>query len=237
MTDRIVIFNKQAFVKKLSAALLAVRRALPYIFVGAGVLASYHFRLMLSRIDVNSPLLLDYIEALRWPVMILLLAFLLRQHIPAILARITKINVGNTAIELSAQQSSDQPESKILEEITEPAGTQVDPEDLYQSPAVRLEFEKIYRTIFGTQLEALLRLNVFSDGLSSKDLESLLTKHMSATDNKVFTNIIDFMQYLVNVSLVTYDAPTGIFKALPATQYFLRYVNEEELLKTNPLSY
>lgn len=140
-------------------------------------------------------LILDFIIAISWPIVTLIILYILKNPIRNLINNIKKIGYGNTGIETSIPNNQDSEDSILqllgdgddesyldnalykftsesmqrLEEIVEKE-TQISQVEGYQNKYERIykyskllvlikNFERIYDTIFGSQIQLLQRLN------------------------------------------------------------------------------
>lgn len=178
-------------------------------------------------------ILLGYVQALAWPAVVTVVLIVLKKEVVALLNRIKSASVGDKKVEFEPQavNQSLAPQSPMLEDVVE--NSDESPEDsfekIYSLPGVQLAFERIYRNIFGTQLQALNFLAANSESVTSFVLNKFYERHIEllhAENN--FSDIHQYLAYLVINGLVSHDETTDTYQIVhPFGPFFLRYLAEQ----------
>jgi hypothetical protein len=186
---------------------------------------------------LNWDIILKYVDTLIWPLVALVAIYFMKPHIPDLMKRVRKFGAFGVQGELDPPSNTPLPteqkeELKDIEEIS--AGQ--DSEDalentrrILSSPEAKDALDSVYKELYGTQLEALKRLNSYRDGLDSRDLEDLLSEHQRQAPIP-YKNILSFMQYLKDNWLVLYEPDTKLFKLTNAGLVFLEHLQDKSLL-------
>src|SRR5690606_27470399 len=113
-------------------------------------------------------------------------ALVFKDHLPGILNRARKIGPAGIELDPADKQSKNSPNAKDIEkaadgssdvDISTPKGRA----SALKNFQLRYVLEKVYRAIFGTQIEALQLLAQYEEGLSETDLQPILQKHQIST--------------------------------------------------------
>lgn len=192
-------------------------------------------------------LILQYIGVLRWPIVVLIVLFVLRPHLPALVKKLRKAGWGKTFAEFDPEQPTpDSDEEQTLKIVanenvttadsvqagTTPAASSQQPptdDDVLANKDVQILFGRIYRDMYGTQLEALKLLNSYPNGLSEDDLKPLLETHQKAAP-RAYPNVLTLMNYLASFGLIERAANTNLYKIAYAGKLFLEYLTREGVI-------
>ncbi len=213
--------------------LLTQLKALIYLFILALIIVVVN-RYILDSKYVNHQLILQYLNALKLVILLILASFILKRFFPELIDRAKEFGPGGAKFYPKQQQvTADEEEQlqKVAEKETRgevDIATDAGRTEVLKDGTVKWLLEKIYRLIFGTQIEVLYRLSSFPSGLSENELNDIFVKHRGSTPN-AFQNFIEFIRYLSNYGLVSYDATTKIYKLTDAGRLFLDYLNQEGL--------
>jgi hypothetical protein len=231
------VFNFGLLLNRAITLLLKVKWIL-YILTLALVVTVIN-RFFFNSGMINHELILDYIDSLEIIIIVVLIAFIAKYYFPDLTERAKKIGPGGA--EFYEKQQQDQIEDEdTLEDISNTSsGANFDisteggrQQILQEEFQAKWLLERIYRIIFGTQIELLLKLQSFPNGLSEGDLQEIYAKHRAATAQPHPT-FLDFIAYLSNHSLVDYNAKTKLVKLTDAGRLFLDYLAQENI--ANPL--
>lgn len=200
------------------------------------ILISPHFWSYWSNHNYNATLVLDYINALKWPIITLIALGMLKPHLPVLIARMKRARGPGVDFEFAPSPGQQAISREGKEEIKEiqgdgdaPATQKTSDEDmakLLTSPEAKLAFEQTYGVIFGTQIQVLKRLmQHIPDGLNADDFSDLLQEHQSMYASP-YPTISSFMQFLLDNLLALYDLSDKRYKITNAGVYFLSYLQE-----------
>jgi hypothetical protein len=209
----------------------------------------------------NWHLILDYISVLKWPVLVLIVLYFGRKRIPIIITELMKKDNVSAKLpggsSLTFSNNKQEPPSgqtiasaqieEHAEEVQEgtaaisepPATPPANDADAYQEltnrltvSEIQLEFERLWRMIFGTQLEVLLRLKQQTNGLSLLRLDYLFQEHLrrltSAGQPPLYANAYNWISWLEQYGLV--QPENGVYKLTPAGEIFLTYLTNQGLI-------
>jgi hypothetical protein len=196
-------------------------------------------KFLISSSAVNNDLILKYLEVLKWPITITVAYLLFKSHIPELLKRLIKISPNGVEFtdtqpvtptpstsELSIPGPSTPGSANHVMDITTTEGRA----DILKNPEIKWELEKIYRIIFGTQIESLLTLSGFPQGLKTDDLNDLYQKHKNLYPNSTYNSTIELLRYLSGMSLIEHEPTTGLITITDIGRLFLQYLQGEGLL-------
>lgn len=97
---------------------------------------------------------------------------------------------------------------------------------------IQLEFERIYRNIFGTQLEALVRLKERQGGMSIERLGYLFQEYQKRTISigapPIYANAFQWLGWLEQYGLIQQDQ--GVYKITQAGEIFLTYLANQGIV-------
>lgn len=222
------------------------------VLVALLVVAESVLLLGLARPTADWRLILEYLTVLRWPVIVVAILIVFRQNLANMIDRIISVKLpGGGSVDFNAQQqivadatSSVQIDEGDLREFkdqvekpvqTAPEIKNESKDDLLQKlnfAEIELEFERIFRIMFGTQLEVIKRLNSYRSGLNASQFEEVVNRHRMYSKNIGFQGFEDtggFMQYPVGVGLVDYDPNTGIYRLSLKGEVFLKYLEMNQM--------
>jgi hypothetical protein len=178
-------------------------------------------------------LLLGYTQALAWPLVIFGAFLIFKHEITALLGRIKRAMWGDKGFEFEPTAGQQKPPELPPElqqadpnsdATAKPASPT--PQEVMARPDIQLLFERIYRIMFGTQFDAMKRLQAYPDGLRADDLADIYEKHKTIAPNPR-ASLIDLMSFVVKTDLVHYDAQERVYKLLPAGELFLQYFKDQ----------
>ena len=186
----------------------------------------------------NYPLILQYIDVLKWPAIVLLVLVLIKPHLPSLMTRITEFAFAGMGAKF---KENPQPQPTIegaeeasaeIEQQTPSGQTSSPPADLLDNVEVKYLFEKIYRLIFGTQITALKRLADHHSGLHENDFNNLLEQHRAqlAPTNNGYTDVRGLLSYPANNYLLELNPSTSVYHLTELGRLFLRYLSDEGIL-------
>jgi hypothetical protein len=192
-------------------------------------------RFFLDSGKVDHNLIIQYLSALKWPIGIIVAGIVFRPFLPGLADRLTELPGG---IKFSPKQQEEISE-KGEEELN--AATQASPSvdiSTESGRAAVLEdfeakwlLEKAYRSIYGTQVEALLLLNGYPSGLGEAELNNIFSKHRTLTTSP-YEDVVSFMRYLTNYKFVDFDPVNKIFKITDLGRLFIDYLRQENLMNS-----
>jgi|GEM_PF-6655864 len=235
--------NQNSFIDSLARVLgwiviWAILVGLAVVLLGSGlwIISIIHWA---HFVQLDARLVLQYIQSLIWPVIVIVLLTVFHRDISALISRMKSVNTPAGSAEFDALQKL--PEEGVRTEIedinkrVEAPTLNASEEDVYNDPEVRLIFERIYRDIFGTQFQALNFLAANPVPLSASLLSHLYDKHRTllVSDTKPYPNVQAWMQYLVNFGLVEYNEGADTYQVLSAGLLFLRYMASQGLAADN----
>jgi hypothetical protein len=218
-------------VKRIIRAFFAVCWLL-ILFVCIAVIISNIDRL--KGVRVNSQLLLDYINALKWPLLILFFGLFFQRPIRKFLNEAESVETkAGKVTRRPAQQTAEPNELRnSAPDADEPAtdGTQVvdsedaDLEEKLTSPEAVAEYQRIYKVILGSQFEALKKLDSFRDGLAERDLQEFVELHKNKFGEGGYGTVNELMAYPVSELLAKYNPADNLYFLTYAGLYFLNYI-------------
>ncbi len=185
----------------------------------------------------NANLILNYINALKWPVVALITLAIIKPHLPELFKRLRKFNAGPVGGELAPPtvQATDSEQINALKSDNEESGeaaTETTPsstndlDTLLRSDQAKIAYEQVYGAIFGSQLSILKRLyNNISTGLTQEQLMDIYHAHVASSESP-YPSFIHFIQFLLDNTLVLFDATTSTYNLTNAGLYFLIYLTE-----------
>lgn len=177
-------------------------------------------------------MLLQYINSLKWVIIVLILIFMTRRKIPGLFDRLQSLQWKDKSAKFSPHDQTEKIEPHSTQGVEE-----IGPEELQDESSttdveelkkqlgiarVELDFERINRLIFGTQINALMLLRSYPHGLQSNDLEPILQEHKSYTTNP-YENVIKFMEFLSRTGLVEYNQQSGAYILTQKGDVYLQY--------------
>lgn len=188
-------------------------------------------RYFLNSGRVNHQLILQYLEALKWPIILITISVLFRGYIPGLIDRMSEFGPGGAKFRPSPQQVSSGEEQEIR------AATQAPSVDLSSSDgrkqaleneSLRYALEKVYRIIYQSQIDVLVRLAAIPNGQVKDDMIELYKNHCAASQTT--WSFEEYMKYLEINSFVSKDADTSRYKITDIGRLFVDYLNEEGLI-------
>ena len=196
-----------------------------------------------SDLKINYDLVLEYIDVVIWPLVVIGAIWIIKPNLPQLLDRVEELNLFGNKAKFSKTNNQDG-DTKADElngvdaNASKPATNVnndlqiVDDEihALLTSDAAAAAFMRVYLDIFGTQIEVLRLLVDYTDGLKTEDLTDIFEKHKRLGGNDAFNSMVTYMQYLKQNILVLYEPSTQTYKLTNAGYYFLVYLRNEGLL-------
>lgn len=176
---------------------------------------------------------IKYLGVIIWPLVVITVIYIFRQQIPELIARATKVSAAGVSIELEQQL-------KQTEEL------KADRDNLQKDNldnktlkyAQELHFERAYRIIFNTQLQALIKLSNYSKGLSESDFFDLLGLHQTFGHPELnYTTVLDWMNFLVVAGFVDYDPIRKVYSIIDLGTHFLNYLITQRIPLSKPGNY
>lgn len=218
----------------------------PLVFVIAVIIYVHHFAYDITQIHFNAALVLDYLSVLRWPLVALTASFIIRPHIGAIIKRIKSASYKGLKFDMDDPQSGPSDAVNFAQSnptVDEPttdaddSGDNPDMVALLTSPQAHSVYHTLLVSIYGTQLEALRRLNSYpTSGLAESDLEDLLEVHKSraiSVNVNEYHSVKAFMSFLVTNSLALYREDDAHYQLTYFGKYFLQYLFDNNLFDSN----
>jgi|GEM_PF-3886254 len=215
---------------------LAMLAACIAICIGCFALAVLGLH-QLRNVRVNSSLVLEYTNALKYVLLILFFGLFFHRPIKRILnetesidtkfGKLNRVHPRPQEGDSSAVRALSSDADEALNEGTEDTGDAMD--ELLKSPEAIAEYHRIYSIIWGSQLEALKKLQSFRDGLAPEDLEEFLELHKAKLPDEGFKTVNDLMQYPISEVLAKYEPATKTYFLTYAGQYFLQYLSDRNL--------
>lgn len=209
----------------------------PVTLILIALIVSPRYRAARFSFNLDYKLLLEYIDVLRWPLIVLLGLLMLKPHVPDIIDRLRKFGAGPVSGEFDPpqKQNTDAKEVEALttqEESQKAADGKNDGanedkslEVQLTSDAAKLAYELVYGLIYGTQLSLLKRLyKNIPDGLSQDQLIDLYEAHRKSVPAP-YPSFVHFIQFLIDNSLVLYDVTDLKYKITNAGVYFLLHLS------------
>lgn len=200
------------------------------LFVIAAILIN---KFVFNNEKVNNVLVLRYLNALEWPIVALIIGVLLRPFLPDLINRVRDIGPGGVRFNPPQQEKNTAEAERKLQEATEgdtiDLKTDIGRKKLLNNFQILWSLEKVYRSIYGTQIEVLILLNGYPNGLGDKELNELYQKHRALAPNP-HRNLLAFMTYLSNFGLVDYDSVSSTYRIADIGRLFLDYLRQEGLL-------
>lgn len=200
-------------------------------------------------IRINWDLLLRYIDVIIWPTVVVGALWFMKPNLPNLLDRLEELNIfGNNARFGKKQNQETETQAEELKEINPNASKptektnadfQIADDNTHNSLSsyeAAVAFAQVYADIFGTQIDALRRLNDYRDGLKAEGFNDILEEHKRLSKGKGFNDIVPFMQFLLRNTLVLFEAETQTYQLTNAGYYFLVYLYRAELLE-RPISW
>jgi hypothetical protein len=206
----------------------------PFYILGLALALMGINKFVLNSDYVNHHLILEYLSVLKLLIVLLVGAFLLRRFFPDLVDRAKEFGPGGAKF-YPKQQKFSKEEEEQLQKVTKKESdgslnlsTKEGRAKALEDGTLKWLLEKIYRSIFGTQIEMLYRLASFPNGLSENDLQEIFFKH-KGMGTGAFQSFIEFIRYLSSHGLITYDATIKVSKITDAGRVFLDYLNQENL--------
>lgn len=195
------------------------------IFDWVGLLARFRFQFSI-----------EYVQALAWPVVVVVALIVLRGELLALIRRMTKFSgPGGVSADFTPQQKpsgalyiSEEPALLASADGAEETKTyNSEIEKLYADPAFQLSLERAYRNIFGTQIELLYLLSGINEGYGEDDLLTYLARHNERRVGDPI-NFESYVGYLLANNLVLKNS-NGIYQITVGGTLFLRYLVDQGL--------
>ena len=177
-------------------------------------------------------LLLGYVDSLKWVLLIAVSIYSFKEQIKKILDRTVVVKYKDSAIELVAQEESNQEDAEKIKEIATKAnshdvvetGKVEDKDGQILQLTIEKHFEYTYRLIFRSQILLLQSLQTFPDGFSIAQT----AKHFESTKKyfDIFSswNIDIYLKFLYDQRLIERDTITGKIKLSKLGNMFLQYL-------------
>ena len=220
-----------------------IRRGIwPLVFLITVTLYIKHFAYDITNINFNARLVLDYIAVLRWPLIALTGLLILKPHLGTIIKRIKTASYKGIKVDMDDPQSGTSKARNFTESnptVDDPTTEEDDPDvvALLTSPEANDIYVSLLSSIYGTQLEALRRLNSYpTSGLTDNDIADLVEVHkVRATSVNVneYQSVKAFMAFLVTNSLALYRENDQHYQLTYFGKYFLQYLFDNNLLDDN----
>lgn len=239
MAKRLISIDREIaakYLRNLSKLILYLVILAACVAICIGCLALVVIALhMLRNVKVNSDLCLKYINALKYPLLILFFGLFFHRPIKKFLNETESIDTkfgklnrkrpspqeGDPNAVRALSSDADEP---LSETPVDAGDTSDEVEQQLTSPEAIAEYHRIFSIIWGSQLEALKKLESFRDGLAPEDLEEFLEMHKSKIGNGGFETVNDLMQYPVSEILAKYEPATKTYYLTYAGLYFLQYL-------------
>lgn len=185
-------------------------------------------------------LVLSFTTVLAWPLFALIVWFGAKDSIIPLIGRVSELWIGSAGAKLAPQERKD-PEAKTAieqeeiekleteENVSPSPEPQADIERELFAKNIELSFERIFRTIFGTQLQALERLKAYSSGLKAEELNDLVALHQKRMGVQAYSNVVEHLKYPVSSELVEFDPAQQVYKLTLRGQIFLSYLGSQNL--------
>lgn len=182
-------------------------------------------------------ILYNYLNSLKWVLLIGIILFYLRIEIKSLLNKITVIHHGNTAVEFQGQtKESEENNIKIeeikktktekdLSEIIEKKDSEIN-DNKQQIFKLTLEkhFEYTYRLIFRSQIHLLQNLQSFSDGFSQIQIDLHFEKAKSLFEVFNAWTSETYLKFLYDQNLIERDGMTKKIKITNIGDSFIKYL-------------
>ena len=177
-----------------------------------------------------SKLILEYIRVLIWPIVISGFLVYFRKNVGSFFDRVLKFKFAGGEFEAESQIKKEQQELLKSTEI-KTSNSNESIEELKE----QLEFEKIFGSIFGSQIRLLEILLPKSNGESRMFLENYFNEIKNIFIN-VFSNwsLDNYLQYLIGYKLIEMTSE-GNYKIAQKGINFLSYITSQNYLKTRAL--
>jgi len=182
---------------------------------------------------LHADVLLDYVKTLIWPFIVVLLLIVFRSELRSLLKRVKGFSWGDKTVELEQSPQVASP-SSIPSELEETPRPNETPEQIrervYALPEVQLEFERIYRKIYGTQLQVLNFLASVNAPVGTALLDQYYRKHIELLNGgpNFFQGIDEYLSFLVGSGIAKrYEEPNTYELEPVGGQLFLRYLAEQ----------
>ena len=222
---------------------ISLRRAfIALLLVGGLILATVKWDTIINT-HINSELLIEYINALKYPLIILFFGLFYHKQIKEFIRDTEKVDTKYGTLTRKKQQTGD---TDAIKEILFDSNQDNEQSDIHStddhsqmhelliSPQVVAEFNRIFSTIWGSQYEALKLLEKYGvDGLAPEDLHECLELHKKRVpEGTGFNTVTELMAYPVAEILVKYDASSRTYYLTNAGQYFLNYLREKGIFES-----
>lgn len=205
------------------------------VLIGAYVVAFHRQWLNLS-------ILLEYTEVLIWPVVVIVGILAIRPHIPRLIeGRDLIFKRGENSLGLIKQEQATPlaekagklPATKSTKVASSSSKSEGEDDLELSVEEKQAAFSRISTIIFGTQLDAILRLEAYGSLLPS-ELQDLVEEHRVRSGNAstMYKNLLDLMRYTVGAALVKRTS-AGSFALTPYGQEYLNYVRSTASFPTN----
>ncbi|MBI2008806.1 MAG: hypothetical protein HYV38_00350 [Candidatus Levybacteria bacterium] len=207
------------------------------IIFGYILLVTYILGAILSASDIHLDwhFILSFTDSLKWPLLIVFLALLFRKKVPGwagslaskIKRVVLKFGGGEASVEfeeIEKKQENPEPPDSPPEIQYEVSSVQED--DHARAAEFWKEmynFERLYGISFGSQLSVLFYINE-QNGADLPSLKKFLDKHVSETGGRVYTNITEFLKFLINAGFIIWNQEELKYKITDRGKKFLNYL-------------
>jgi len=188
-----------------------------------------------------STLILEYIKALIWPSVIFLLIFVFKSNFSGVLDRLAEFSLpGGVSgkINPQAQQQDINPDNSINqnadftellnERETQIATVTTSNDDLKQklsTAEIELDLERIYNLIFASQIDLMLKMNIF-ENVEFAYVDDHFNKAQQAAMSVLNEwNTAQYINFLINAVLIEYPVGTAVLKITLKGKVFLSYLS------------
>lgn len=210
----------------------------PILILGLLIIILY----LLSKVtwsQVNWQICLNFVSILAWPLTALVALFTLRQPLTSLINRVNQIHAGQYGVNLDpSDQAKDAEEiagpelgsnSRVEESQNEEPTNEIVPNNTSLTEARKeLDFERIYRILYGTQLRALERLKAFGM-VSANDFLDLLQEHQKLLQASSYPNVIQLMTVPASLGLLEYDSQNQEYKLTEKGNDLLDYMGQNRM--------
>jgi len=204
--------------------------------------------ILATHLHMNWTLLYKFTDSLKWPAVVLFAILVSRPYLPGaakgIWSRLIKIPTPLGTIELSPGQHPQPQVDEIAEnnvtddvELLHMAATEtrlpaqipeIGNNNGSMVVSIQLQFERIYRQIYGTQMKAIQKLVPYESGLHEDEFKELLITHQELMRAypplSPYTSVVDLLTFPLSNGLLNHNPTTKVFSVTEAGKAFLDYL-------------
>ncbi len=195
--------------------------------------------------DVIAKNILEYIKALVWPLVVIIISFTFRTNIARLIERVEEweiplIGKGRTHRSLTQQQETVKTDSVVVQnegedfkaiaaiketEISALKDNTKQLVDKLTRAQIELDFERIYNLIFASQTDLLFKINNFPEVEFNYVVDHYTKAQQAAIDVLRDWTVFQYIQFLINNQLIEYRVDSSTILITQKGRAFISYLS------------